>query len=562
MDRNTLMFFALSFGIMVVWYGLFPPQEPESPVDPGSPVEQVAQTERNRAGEPPRPGEVPGVSGTDAEPAPSELVDNGEAPSRKPEEKITVRTGLYEAVLTSRGGGLLSWKLLEYDDAMVEGRPNIEMVTLGEDWDLALGTPLRGLGQGNLSRLDYEVDRPDGNTVVFTRDVRGVQVRKVYSFSDDDYQVRLRIEIDNRTDRYVRPDFKTVWPARVRESGGFLEFSLAAFSDGDLESFIIDPPDMLFGGGGSDEAFEVQRVEWAGAHSRYFLAAIAPDREAEARFQPVVVESEAVLLVRYAETDVPPGTRLDREYRVYLGPKEPDRIDAIDKAHGLHLSESILRGWIPSLTRLFEQALEAAHDVIPNYGLAILLITLLVRLVMAPMMAKQMKSMKKISAIQPAIKEMQAKYPDDREKQSAAMMEVYKEHGMSPFSMFSGCLPMFLQLPVFIGFYYALQSSISLRQQPFFGWIDDLSQPESLFTLPGLDLPVRVLPLLMGISMFLQQKFTPNTMDPAQARMMLWMMPIMFTFMFYQFASGLVLYWFTSTLIGIAQQVLTNRRAD
>ena len=110
-----------------------------------------------------------------------------------------------------------------------------------------------------------------------------------------------------------------------------------------------------------------------------------------------------------------------------------------------------------------------------------------------------------------------------------------------------------------MGFYYALQGAIQLRQQPFFGWIDDLSQPEELFVIPGIDLPVRLLPILMGASMVAQQKLTPTTMDPAQARMMLTVMPVMFTLMFYQFASGLVLYWFVSTLLGIGQQMLTNR---
>jgi YidC/Oxa1 family membrane protein insertase len=122
---------------------------------------------------------------------------------------------------------------------------------------------------------------------------------------------------------------------------------------------------------------------------------------------------------------------------------------------------------------------------------------------------------------------------------------------------------MLLQLPVFIGFYYALQGAIDLRQQPFIGWINDLSAPETLFIIPGLELPVRLLPLLMGGSMVLQQKLSPTgAMDPAQARMMMTIMPVMFTFLFYQFASGLVLYWLVSNLLGIAQQYLTNRQKD
>jgi YidC/Oxa1 family membrane protein insertase len=182
-----------------------------------------------------------------------------------------------------------------------------------------------------------------------------------------------------------------------------------------------------------------------------------------------------------------------------------------------------------------------------------------VRLLLAPLMARQMRSMKKMSVLQPRMKEIQERFPDDRQKQSEAMMALYKEAGVNPLSMMTGCLPMFLQLPVFIGFYYALQGAIQLRQQPFVGWIDDLSQPEALFVVPGIDLPVRLLPILMGASMVAQQKLTPSTMDPAQARVMLTVMPVMFTLMFYQFASGLVLYWFVSTLLGIGQQVLTNR---
>src|SRR5262249_44725368 len=126
----------------------------------------------------------------------------------------------------------------------------------------------------------------------------------------------------------------------------------------------------------------------------------------------------------------------------------------------------------------------------------------------------------------------------------------------------TGCLPMFLQLPVFIGLYYALQGAIALRQEPFFGWIHDLSAPEVLWTIPGLDLPIRLLPILMGGSMVLQSRLTPTTVDPAQARMMNTVMPVMFTFMFYQFASGLVLYWLVSNLLGIVQQLVVNRNPD
>jgi YidC/Oxa1 family membrane protein insertase len=166
--------------------------------------------------------------------------------------------------------------------------------------------------------------------------------------------------------------------------------------------------------------------------------------------------------------------------------------------------------------------------------------------------------MKKMAELKPRMDAIQEKNKDDRQKQSEEMMKLYKEAGVNPFG---GCLPIVLQFPVFIGLYSALQSAIDLRQAPFVGWINDLSAPEALFALPGIDLPVRLLPIIMGASMVLQQKLTPASpsMDPSQAKMMMTVMPVMFTVLFYQFPSGLVLYWFVSNLLAIAHQLWMNR---
>ena len=194
--------------------------------------------------------------------------------------------------------------------------------------------------------------------------------------------------------------------------------------------------------------------------------------------------------------------------------------------------------------------------MIPNYGVAIIVLTVLVRLVTAPLTNRQMRSMERMRSLQPKLEELRTKFADDKAKQSEEMMRLYRQEGVNPLG---GCLPMVLQIPVFIGLFYALQSSIELRHSPFFGWIKDLSVPESLFTIPGLNLPVRVLPLLMGASMVLQQKLTPMQADPAQARMMLVVMPVMMTVMFYQFPSGLVLYWMVSNVIAISHQLWVGR---
>ena len=254
------------------------------------------------------------------------------------------------------------------------------------------------------------------------------------------------------------------------------------------------------------------------------------------------------------------GAEKAPDYRLYLGPKEPDRLEAF----GAHLSEAIQQGWVPSLAHFFTGMLTFIHGFIPNYGIAILLLTIVIRVALAPLMVPQMRSMKRMSEVMPKIKAAQdaakARYPDDAVKQQEATMAAYQQEGVNPLSTFGGCLPMLLQMPIFFGFYTALQGSILLRQQPFFSWITDLSQPESLFMIPGIGLHLRLLPLLLGGAMVLQQKLTPTpNMDPAQARMMQIMMPVMMTLMFYQFASGLGLYWLTSTLLGIGQQLLMNR---
>jgi YidC/Oxa1 family membrane protein insertase len=187
------------------------------------------------------------------------------------------------------------------------------------------------------------------------------------------------------------------------------------------------------------------------------------------------------------------------------------------------------------------------YRVIPNYGVAILLLTLLVRLIMFPLQHKSMKSMKKMQELQPYLKGLQEKYKNDKEKLNKEMMQFMKTHKVNPMG---GCLPMLLQLPVFIALYKVLGNAVELYKSPFIFWISDLSSKD----------PYYVLPILMGIMMFLQQKMTPNpTMDPTQAKMMLFFLPVIFTIFMLSLPSGLTLYIMFSTLLGIVQQYMMNK---
>jgi YidC/Oxa1 family membrane protein insertase len=226
--------------------------------------------------------------------------------------------------------------------------------------------------------------------------------------------------------------------------------------------------------------------------------------------------------------------------------------DLAEAGSGLEYSVNRGYSWIEPLVKLFEIALTKLYAVIPNYGVAIIILTILVRILVSPLMVKQMRSAEKMRVVQPKVKALQEKYKDDKQKQSEEMMKLWKEEGINPLS---GCVPLLFQFPVLIGLFFALQSSIGLRHAPFVLWINDLSQPATIATIPGLDFPIRILPLIMAGSMFLQQKMTPSTgMDPAQAKMMLFMMPGMMLLFSYTFPSGLVLYWTVSNILGIAHQ--------
>jgi YidC/Oxa1 family membrane protein insertase len=551
-DRNTLIALAVTVLLYFGWQWSLEKRFPDRGSAPAAPAAQTTEPDSAHPATPlPAP---PGAASTPTAVAPAAV-----------EQQVRIERPLYSATFTTRGGALREWTLKRYDDASLPGEPLVSITTDPDQPSLA--TPFAELGLGDLTSLPYSLSRPNEDTLEFTADTGAAHIRKSYRLEPDGYGARLSIEVENRGASELRPIFGVQWPARRGPGAEYTEFGLAAYHTSKVVSLAISPlPSMLgMGGGPAKEAMavepkegELHELDWAGAQTRYFIAAILPDRPQDGRatMTPVDPGNEALLEVSFAPVALPPGAKLARDYRLYLGPKEAERLETF----GAHLDEAIQKGWAPSLARFFTAMLTFVHKFVPNYGVAILLLTIVMRGAMAPLMVGQMRSMKRMADLAPKVKAAQERFPDDRVKQQEAVMAVYQQAGVSPFSMFGGCLPMLLQLPVFVGFYSALQGSIQLRQQPFYGWITDLSQPESLFVLPVLDFHIRALPLLLGGAMVLQQRLTPTpNMDPAQARMMQIVMPVMMTVMFYRFASGLGLYWLMSTLLGIGQQLLMNR---
>ena len=478
------------------------------------------------------------------------------------ERSIPIETSLYSAVLTNRGAGISSWKLKEFREASDPAAPQINLVTGVEAGKVSLATPFTELGLGDFANRVFEVVSEDGSTISFEARENGVTLRKTFTFDSEDYSFRLLVEVLNDSTDSIAPRFQIDIPAYHHDADDFREQALAAFQDG---SRVAKPIQGLGGGGffqsftgGKPEKYEdfVGPIDWAGIQTTYFLTAIVPDNPSQAQVRMAALEPRVsgVTQLSFAETVIPAGRSVAREFRGFMGPKEMERLEAFggSTVNAIDLGWS----WVEPLTRIFSLILKMLYSVVGNYGVAIVILTILVRVVTAPLTVKQMRSMERMRALSPKLKEIQAEFSDDRQKQSEKTMALYKSEGVNPLG---GCLPMLLQFPVFIGLFYALRSTIQLRQAPFFGWIDDLSVPESLFEIPGLGLPFRVLPLIMGASMVLQQRITPTQADPAQAKMMMTVMPIMMTVIFYQFPSGLVLYWMVSNILAISHQLWIGR---
>ena len=267
-------------------------------------------------------------------------------------------------------------------------------------------------------------------------------------------------------------------------------------------------------------------------------------------------------LLSYKTINLMPGASYTTSSTVFLGPKDPD----ILAKFGNNFAAAHDLGWFGWLAVPLEKLLKISYKFVDNYGFAIILITLLIRIIFLPLTIKSMMSMKKMQSkmalMKPKLDAIKEQYKDDKTTQNSEIMKLYSKEGVNPLSSLSGCLPMLVQIPVFVALYNVLLYSLDLRHSEFL-WISDLSSAEMLFDIPGTGIPFRILPLVMGISWFLTQKLTPPNpgADEFQTKIFQYM-PIMFTVMFWGLPSGLILYWTVSNIISIFQQLYINKKFE
>lgn len=456
---------------------------------------------------------------------------------------VKVDTDLYTAVFSSQGAALKSLVLKKYrETAGAKGNP-VYLVSETNPVGFSLRTESPALGLGtdavfSVSADSVSVAGRDSKRLEFVwTSPLGVLVRKSYTFTGDSYAMNLHLEIVNGGPSPLAGTASLVIPhpaqPRIKESR--LEVNSAVtMADGTFSSVAVkDIPDK-------PRDFSA-RVDWTGYADKYFLGAVMSSENSIASAGIRKGAGDYVVTTVLSPVfNLQPGQTGSYAYRVFFGPKELDLL----KAQGQGLENALDLGWFSAIAKPLLYTLKFFYKYTHNYGIAIIIITVIIKILFFPLTHKSYKSMKEMQKLQPMMTELKEKYKNDRDAMNRAMMELYRTHKVNPLG---GCLPMVVQIPVFFALYKALMFSIELRHAPFLFWITDLSAKD----------PYYVTPIIMGATMFIQQKMTPTSMDPVQAKMML-ALPIVFTFMFLNFPSGLVIYWLVNNILTIAQQAYIN----
>jgi YidC/Oxa1 family membrane protein insertase len=541
MERRVVIFLVLSLAVILGYdlllkqLGLLPPQDAvqESPTEVTGTRSEDSDTAH------PKPAEQASGARTPARPdAPSA---SSSAQVQPLEQTVTMETDLVRVGLDARGGVISSWELKRHHTAPPEDKP-VQLVHQGGKFkgplsvatsDPTVDKVLReGLYAIETDFTSLDNAHPVGHaTLRFQDSASGLKVLKRLTFHHGSYLVDVTVTIeglDGGYDVLLGTNFGIVeW------GDGFIGLiGSASLVDGTVEK---ETPD--------NEMERKGAVQWVALQDKYFLSVLMPQG------------ATAALAKKEGEKLVSGGVRMPRTggatttLQLYAGPKEYDTLRSLN----VGLEETIDFGWfifgswsvVKAVAKPIFYVLRFLNEYTHNYGVTIILLTMGIKLLFVPLQYKSYKSMKQMQMIQPKVAALQEKLKDDRDKLNKELIKLYRDHKVNPVG---GCLPMILQMPVFVALFNILYMTIDLRQAPFVGWITDLSVQD----------PYYVLPIIMGATMVIQQKITPTTMDPTQAKIML-VLPVFMTFLFINFPAGLVLYWLTNNVLTIGQQVLTDR---
>jgi YidC/Oxa1 family membrane protein insertase len=537
MEKRAFLAIALSLLVLVLYQEWISRQYPTAPPQP--PPEQKTEAEKAKV---PTAESITPSAPAEIKPVPT--------PAGESIEDIRIETDNYIALFTTHGGRLKSFKFKHYQATADPNSPPFEMIATVPGVPYPLGVKWSSTSPADDASIIYRVDGGDlklsgeaKGTLTFQGTAPdGATITKKLSFSGAQYPIGLEVNVSSANGSALAPATLLTAPDQHGKPNPEAPFEgLLTVVDNKVKREHVT--DELRKG----KEFSGQ-LSWAGFGFTYFMMALVPENGAGYRVD--VQQSGPALILNVAEAaGKPNGT----QYTFFVGPKELNVLESIGKG----MEKAIDFGYFGFISIPFLYVLHFFHQFTRSYGIDIILLTVLLKILTAPLTHKSYASMKQMQKLQPQMERLKEKYKDDREKLNKEIMEMYRRNGVNPLG---GCLPMVVQFPVFIGLYNALYIPIELRHAPFL-WINDLSKPDwqSLpFEFAGWHLGIPVLTILMGASMFMQQWMTPSAGDPNQRKLML-MMPLIFTFMFVTFPAGLTIYWLINNVLSIAQQWWINR---
>ncbi|MFH1406427.1 MAG: membrane protein insertase YidC [Candidatus Omnitrophota bacterium] len=521
MEKRTIIAVALCVLVIIIYpyfAAKFYPPKPQAP-QLASEQNEILQPQAPSAQSPQLHASVPAVE-------------------KIKEEEIVFQTHNYRAVLSNRGAAIKSVELLRYKGE--QGRPyKLFQAPSGNIGALAMWAPDKdsqaALGEYSVSRT------PQG--LVFTQTLNdGIVLSKEYNFPNDKHTIELRIRIENQNTQPTVFGYKLIGGSCIsvdpKIDTRFMEIDTLVNGkvQKDYPAKIKEKGLVKFGA-----------IAFIALKNKYFCEILKPTLPAGEVFANLLNTNKLVTGIEIAPIIIQARQNVAQEYIFYVGPNDYNEL----KSCNAGFEQTLYTGLFSGISRGLMFILRFLHGVVHNWGVAIILLTTLVSLCMFPLTLKSMRSMKEMQSLAPQIEELRAQYKDNAQKLNKEIMELYKKHKVNPFG---GCLPMLLQMPIYIALYQGLMRAIELRDAKFL-WIKDLSSEDALFNVSGFN--VNLLPILAAIVMFMQQKLTsPARAMDQQQKMMAYMFPLMFGFLFYKFAAGFVLYFLTSTVLMVAYQYL------
>jgi len=475
-------------------------------------------------------------------------------------QTITVDTPLYRVKLSEKGAAVTSFVLKNYRETVQEDSALKELLPQNNSIETVLigfaGKSLPGLDNAVFS-TNFKVEsvnvKNSAQEITFSwKSEGGVLVEKTYKFIPDSYLIGLDVVIKNGSAQTIQDKLFVALTSTVPNDKRMYGFEgPSALIEKKLEEIKIK--DI------ADQNIYAGNVQWVALQDRYFMMSVIPEQVGEASMRLYLKDND-LIEAQYALPDstIGAGTQHTYQYLLFFGPKSMD----ILAAAGHSLNKALDFGMFDILAKPCVWLMNKLYSVIPNYGIAIIILTMLIKGILWPLGSKSYKSMSEMKKIQPLMKEIREKYKNDKKKMNEEVMGLYRTYKINPLG---GCLPMVVQLPVFFALYRMLYQAIELRHAPFFWWIDDLSAPDRLFrfdfSIPFMEAPygIPVLTIIMGATMLLQQKMSPPMGDPTQAKMMMFM-PLIFTVIFINFSAGLVLYWLVNNVLSISQQYYIQKK--